>query len=63
MRYLTVRECTRRLRAAGMPINEREVAGWAVAEAGRDIWRVGRHVYIYEGEVSSLMRACGEATH
>ena len=56
MRYLTVRESARMLRAAGLSMSERQLLHWARPEQGRDVWVVGRQVYIYEAEVRSLIQ-------
>lgn len=57
MQYLTVRESVRRLRAAGVEAGPRTVQQWIVERKVQDVWRLGVHTYIYEGEVEALIRS------
>jgi hypothetical protein len=53
--YLTVQESVRRLRAAGVQASPEMIRQWIQQERVRDVWILGRHAYIYEGEVQALI--------
>lgn len=55
MQYLTVRESVRRLRAAGVEAGPRTLQKWIDEQKLQDVWRLGAHTYIYEGEVEALI--------
>jgi len=55
MRYLTMRESVRRLRAAGFDARQQTVMDWVRERKVQDVWVVGRHTYIYEGELNALI--------
>ena len=55
MRYLTLQESVRRLRAAGVKARPQMVLGWIQEQRVRDVWVLGQHTYIYEGEVDALI--------
>jgi hypothetical protein len=57
MRYLTVQESLRRLRAAGVSARRDTLREWIREERLRDVWVMGPHTYIYEGEIESLIAA------
>ncbi len=59
MRYLTVRESAKLMRQAGLTADERQLRRWAESGEGRDVWILGRHLFIYEGEVRSLIDSRG----
>lgn len=56
MQYLTVEESVRRLRAAGLPAKTQTVLDWVQNRHVRDVWVVGRHTFIYEGELEQMIR-------
>lgn len=56
MQYLTVRESIRRLRAAGVAAGARTIHQWIDEQKVQDVWRLGPHTYIYEGEVDALIQ-------
>jgi hypothetical protein len=55
MRYLTLQESIRRLKAAGVDAGPRTVRDWIREERVRDIWVLGRHTYIYEAELDEII--------
>jgi hypothetical protein len=55
VQYLTVRESVRRLRRAGVEAREDTLRDWIRQQRLRDVWVVGRHTYIYEGELLALI--------
>ncbi|MFN3652034.1 MAG: hypothetical protein ACK47B_20860 [Armatimonadota bacterium] len=55
MQYLTVEESVRRLRAAGVPVRTQTVLEWIEKKQVRDVWVVGRHTFIYEGELDRMI--------
>ena len=55
MQYLTVKESVRRLRQAGLAAGPRTLLEWIRQERVRDVWVLGRHTYIFEGEVEAII--------
>ncbi len=55
VQYLTVRESVRRLRAAGLDAKPRTVRRWIEERKVRDVWVLGDHTFIYEGELEALI--------
>ena len=55
MQYLTVQESVRRLRAAGFQAGTKTVLGWVREHKVRDVLVLGRHTFIYEGELEALI--------
>lgn len=57
VQYLTMTESVRRLRAAGLNAQPRTVHEWIRQQKVSDIWVLGRHTYIYDEEVETLIQA------
>jgi hypothetical protein len=55
VRYLTVQESVRRLRAAGLEARPQMVRRWIRENKVRDVWNIGRHTFIYEAELEALI--------
>jgi hypothetical protein len=56
MQYLTVQEVVRRLRAAGLAARPQTVRVWVRERKVQDVLVIGRHTYIFEGELEALIR-------
>jgi hypothetical protein len=56
VQYLTMTESVRRLRAAGVNAQPNTVHEWIRQHKVSDIWVLGRHTYIYDEEVETLIQ-------
>lgn len=57
VQYLTMTESVRRLRAAGVNAQRQTVHDWIRERKVSDIWVLGRHTYIYDEELETLILA------
>ena len=57
MQYLSLRETIRRLRSAGVDVDQRAVRTWIRQRKIRDVLVLGEHVFIYEEEIQGLVAA------